>query len=113
MIGTAVEQMVNEMRAFPFTMIIILALVGYAVYASQNHARAEDIQQLSQQVAKNTSTANKILKLQIAQSLRSLHEQRCKSEDRDTRRTLARTIEELQDDYKELDGARYPLPACA
>lgn len=112
MITTAVEQLVVELKAMPYTMIIVLSLIGFAVFAHSTHASAEDIRDLAAQVAANTGKADKILKLQLAESLRTLQEQRCNTEERDTRRTLTQTIEELQEDYKEIDGARYPLKPC-
>lgn len=112
MITTAVEQVINEMKAFPFTMITVLCLVGFSVYSFNTFADAGEIRDLSAKVAENSRMANKILKLQIGEALRSLHEQLCKEDDRAARRTLLQTIDELQDDYKRIDGARYPLKPC-
>ena len=112
MIGSVAEQLVMELKTMPYTMIVVLSLLGFAVYADRNHANAGDIRDLAAQVADNTLKADKILKLQLAESLRTLQEQRCNSEERDTRRALTQTIEDLQEDYKELSGTRYPLKPC-
>ncbi len=105
MISSTVEQVVMEMKSFPFTMITILCLVGVSIHSSINHASAGEVQAISDQV-------DRVLTLQIAESIRNLHRQRCSANDAEARRTLARTIDDLQAEYRRLTGARYPLTAC-
>ena len=112
MITTAVEKLVFELKTMPFTLLTVLALVGFAVYAFENHADAQDIHVLAEKVDKNSKSIDRVLILQIAESLRNLQIQRCELDDVEGKRTLSHTIEALQDDYRLLTGSRYPLRDC-
>lgn len=106
-----IQQLISELKALPFTMVTVLGLVGFAVYAYQTHASAAEIGELAKKVDQNTTSIEKVLVLQIADNLRSLQAQRCAANG-DNERTLSRTIEELQSDYRRLTGSRYPLREC-
>lgn len=112
MIATAVEKMVYELKTMPFTLLTVLALVAFSVYAYNTHASAGEIQELAAKVDSNTRSINQVLTLQIAEALRSLQVQLCLSKDHEAQRTLAATIEDLQVDYRQLTGSRYPLRDC-
>lgn len=112
MITTAVEQLVIELKTMPYTMLVMIALLGYAGYSYLNHASAGDIQKIAEKVDKNTESINQVLILQLSESLRNLQRQRCATDDRDARRTLSRTIDDLQSNYRRLTGERFPLQSC-
>jgi hypothetical protein len=104
-IGSAATQLIKELRELPFTLVAVLSLIMFAFYADTTYAVATDVRQLSEQV-------EKVLTLQIAESLRNLQRQYCSTDDPESRRTLSRTIDTLQNDYRHLTGARYPLTGC-
>ena len=59
----------------------------------------------------NSVKIDRILKLQIAQTLRDLREQECRANG--NIRLIQDTIEDYQEEYKNLNqGKRYPLPSC-
>lgn len=54
---------------------------------------------------------DRLLKLQIASTLRDLRRQECTANG--NRALIQRAIEDYQEDYKEINGGiRYPLPPC-
>lgn len=112
MITTVTEQIVGEMRSHPFTLLTVLCLVGFSVYAYSTHASATEIGELSRKVAQNTDKIDKVLILQLAESLRNLQRQRCAEDEADHLRTLEATIDELQAEYRRIVGERYPLQRC-
>jgi len=112
MIGSVAEQIVGEMRSHPFTLLVVLALLAFAAYAHQNHASGSEIQKISEQVGDNTKKIDKVLQLAIAESLRNLQNQLCSAEHHESERTLQKTIDELQAEYRSITGERYPLQAC-
>lgn len=99
------EQIVSEMKAHPFTMIAVVALLAFAVYAQSGHARASEVSKLREQV-------DRVLVLQLGESIRSLSRQICELPEGSTKRDLVRTRDDLQEDYRELTGARYPVQSC-
>jgi len=108
-----IEQLVNELRTMPFTLLTVLSLVLFAVYSNNNFASASEIKELSQKVSENSDIIEQVLQLQIAESLRNLQLQKCQTEDTVAERTLSRTIEDLQASYRRLTGSRYPLRECS
>jgi len=108
-----VQQLVNELKTMPFTLLIVLSLVLYSFYGHYNYANAADIQQLSTKVDKNSEAVEKVLQLQLSEALRNLQLQRCITADDQAERTLSNTIEDLQEDYRRLTGSRYPLRECS
>lgn len=112
MIGSVTEQIVGEMRSHPFTLLVVLALLAFAVYAHENHASGSEIKNISEQVGDNTKKIDKVLQLAIAESLRNLRIQLCEAEDHEAKRTLQKTIDDLQTEYRTITGERYPLQAC-
>ena len=105
MIASTAEQIIKELKELPFTMIAVLSLIAFAVFANNTHANAGEVKHLTEQVSK-------VLTLQMAESLRNLQVQLCSTENHEARRTLSRTIDDLQTEYRRLTGARYPLTAC-
>lgn len=112
MIGGLTEQIVGEMRSHPFTLIVVLALLAFAVYANSTHADSGQIKELSERVGDNTKKIDKVLMLQIAESLRNLQNQKCVTTDHEARRVLSQTIDDLQAEYRRITGERYPLQDC-
>jgi hypothetical protein len=104
MINNAVEQLVSELRTLPFTMIVILCLTGFSIYSFNTFATAVDFQIINKKV-------DRILIMQITEWLQSLQIQRCLASG-ENRRTLSSTIEDFQEDYRDLTGARYPIRPC-
>jgi hypothetical protein len=54
----------------------------------------------------------RILQSQLSAQLRDLHRLKCSTQDDHVRMRMERDIEEVQQEYRELSGERYPLPAC-
>lgn len=95
----------NEMKAHPITMVVVFLLVGSAGLAQTQFARASDLKKLQTQV-------ERVLILQLAESIRSLQIQVCLTPDGQTKRVLRRTLDDVQQDYTELTGERYPVQPC-
>ena len=98
------------MKSHPFTLILVLALAAFAVYLYGNYASAED---LKADIKDNSTKIDRILKLQIAESIRGLSVQVCHSKSDSEKRILLQTVEDLQQDYEEIAGSRYPVQACS
>lgn len=104
MISSFVEQVVNEMKSHPFTLTTVLALILFAAYAQYTHASSDEVIQLSSKV-------ERVLILQIGESIRSLNNQMCEVEGHQ-KEILLQTIDDLQQDYIKLTGTRYPTAPC-
>jgi hypothetical protein len=104
---------VGEMRSHPFTLVTVLALVVFAIYTNSTHANSGEIQELSKKVVDNTGKIDKVLMLQIAESLRNLQNQKCATDDHEAQRVLDQTIDDLQAEYRSITGERYPLQGCS
>jgi len=114
MINSAVEQMIIEMKSHPFTLLIVLSLVGWSIYGSHQYAKAADISTVQADIRANNSKIDRVLKLQIAEAIRSINRQICGTEDRETIRSLRRTLDQLQQDYETINnGKAYEVQSCA
>lgn len=113
MLTWSIEQLVKELKAHPFTLIIIMALVGFTWFASSTHAKATDIQEIAREVSNNSTKIDRLLKLQLAEAIRTISLQVCEHEDDQQRRDLIRTRDRLQEDYRLVnDGREYKVEAC-
>lgn len=112
MITDAIEKLVFELKTMPYTMLTLIALVLFSVYGFNTYASAGEIKDLSGKVDRNTSSIEQVLMLQLAEALRSLQTQLCRADDHEAEKTLSSTIEDLQADYRQLTGSRYPLRDC-
>jgi len=98
-----VEQLVKELKEHPFTLLIVLGLVGYAFFTSTNHASASELE-------KQSSKLDKLLTLNVAATIRDLRKEQCDANG--NAGLLDDTIESYQQQYIEITGKRYPLPPC-
>lgn len=99
------EQIVREMKDRPYTMIAVLSLLAFAGFAQNNHATATDIEKLDRKV-------DRVMALQLGESIRSVSRQICEATREANRRDLRDALERLQHDYREITGERYPVQPC-
>lgn len=104
MIASLAEQVVIEMKGHPFTMIAVLALIGYGVFTSLTHASNSNVTDIESKI-------DRVLILQLGESIRNLARQVCVAEG-ENKRILQQTVEDLQQDYIEIAGQRYPVVPC-
>lgn len=117
MFAATIEQLAKEMKGHPITLICVLGLLAFAWYAGTSHARASDVDQkyseLQAAVVLNTTALNSILKLQLAEAMRSAQQQSCSLSPGRERRDMVRTIGLLQEDYQKVNnGESYSVPPC-
>lgn len=112
MLAGAIEQIVNEMKRHPFTMLVVIGLLAYAFFSNATYATEQDVKQLVAKIDTNNSRIERVLTLQIAESLRTLQKQLCAANTGLETDALQRTIETLQSDYISLTRSRYPLQSC-
>ena len=91
--------------AIAVTALVVNGLAGRGALGSDfAFASQKEQQQQGEKI-------DRILKLQIAATLRDLRKQECTANGNKT--LILATIEDYQEDYKELNGGvRYPLPPC-
>lgn len=111
-VTSTIVGMLEEMNGKPVTTFVLLCLTGAAIYTWNTHAKAEDIEEVKQQVVQNQKSIQKLLVLQLADNLRTLHIEQCASETLQRRIDLAEAIDNLQVDYRELTGDEYELGPC-
>ena len=112
MLAATTEQIVKEMKAHPFTLLAVLGLIAFAIYSHVNHASAEDISQVNDKIERSNAQIERILKLQLAEGIRGLTLEVCHAKNDAQKRILLQTIDDLQQDYEDIAGSRYPVPAC-
>lgn len=62
----------------------------------------------AEEMAEQAEKIDRILAMQIASALRDLRVEQCRSNER----IIADTIEDYQQEFREVTGERYPLPPC-
>ena len=75
-----------------------IGMFGFGAYAS-----AAELQEQSKKI-------DRLLTISLAQTIRDLRKEECRADG--NKRTLQNTIEEYQEQYREITGQRYPLPPC-
>lgn len=106
MIRAPFEQIVGELKSHPFTMLAVVALIVYAAVAVQIYAKAGDVEVVEQKI-------DRVLRLQLAEAIRSVDRQICATENVVDRRELRNALEDLQEDYATLNaGRRYKVNGC-
>jgi hypothetical protein len=83
----------------------LIGLSGPFVFAS-------DYKQLESKVAQIERTTSASAKVTLAQEIRIQVRAKCLVTDTDVRESIQRVIDQLQDDYAQLAGQRYPEGAC-
>ena len=107
------SELVNEMKDRPYTMMTILALMFAVPYLWYTSASAGDLQKLETKfdkaLAAEAKKTNRILSLQIAESIRAQQKVVCEDPDNQANQTI---LENLQTEYKDVVGERYPARRC-
>lgn len=118
------QAIISEMKDRPTTMVTLLVLCAFAVWGYMTFAYASDIDTIRTEVktqitsvsiavTANAANISKVLKLQLAEAIRGQRRQFCGSEDDRYRESVQSLIDQLQEDYKELNGGvAYPLGTC-
>ena len=116
MIDSVTQQIFREMKSHPFTLVTVLVLLGFAFWSYVNHARADEIRaqitSLASTAEANTKKIDRVLKLQIAESIRSVKAQECNATG-STQNRLRDALEQLQEEYRSINrGVGYEPPPC-
>lgn len=126
MVQIPFQTIVSEMKDRPTTMVTLLALCAFSIWGYAKFALASDVEVIRTEVRKEISsvtiavTANarsidRVLKLQIAEAIRGQQRAMCASSNETYRENVQILIDQLQEDYKELDdnGTAYPVSSCS
>jgi len=97
------DQAMKELRNHPFTLVVIIGLSIFAIYGYKNFASADEVQKVEAKI-------DRVLIMQLAETLRNLQAEYCRSNG--NKATIRRTIEDYEQQYRELTGERYPLQDC-
>lgn len=105
MVQTAVDKLVEELSTRPYTLLVILLLMASAIYSHTKHAMAEDVDQIE-------SKLDKLLVINISTAIAQQRVEFCRTSDSELRTLLARSINALREDYREITGNVYSLESC-
>lgn len=115
------EKLVSELhKTQPYTLLVVLALIGFAVWSYMAHADTKEKAQnvdtrlaaVESQVNNNGQAINNVLALSIAAEIRTQHELFCQAKQASARRAIQRTIDSLQNDYSAIKGRYLPIIPC-
>lgn len=105
------------MKAHPFTMLAVLGALFAAGYGWVEYARASDVDDkiaaLETKVDANGTAINRVLTLQLAESIRSQQRQICATASALQRQQLQTTLDNLLEDYEDVSGRTFQTPTCA
>jgi hypothetical protein len=112
-----VEEVVNEGKHRPFSLILLLSLLAVSIYGWNNYARADDVQtrieDLEDEVKANGRKINTLLAVSLSESIRRHMDALCKTE-RGTSEYyfIERTISQLQNDHHNATGRFIGEKSC-
>jgi hypothetical protein len=112
-----IQEVVNEGRHRPFTLCLLLVLLGATLYGWHSYARAEDVQQrisaLERKVDKTDSKVDRLLAFELEDQI-SRNEHLLCSFERGTAQyyNLQRTIRTLRSDYRAASGREAKEHTC-
>lgn len=101
--ASILQQVVDEMKSHPYTMLAVVGLILASSWGYGNYARAGE-------VAAVESKIDRVLEIQLAATLRQMQDEYCRANG--SKAAIQDIIEDYQRQYRELTGRRYPLPAC-
>jgi hypothetical protein len=112
MLKTPIDQLISELKNTPYTLIVVIFLCGTVTWLVNTSATASDLQSLAGRVDAYGAKIDRVLSLQIAETIRTTHNQYCKENDHSVRSDLQRTIDTLQADYAAITTSFYPVVRC-
>ncbi len=74
--------------------------------------RSNELVALKTKLENGERMQKRILAAQISSQLRDLNRLRCSTKDTTVRSRMEQDIEQAEQEYRQLTGERYPLPAC-
>lgn len=82
------------------------------LYEQLEEIKTKELASIKGQLEDGARTQKRILAAQISAQLRDLNRLKCSTGDEAVRSRMEQDIEQAEQEYRQLTGERYPLPAC-
>lgn len=123
MLTTIAQQVLKEMKTQPVTLMLVLSLLGSSVWGYNAYAEniyvddkvktlKIEIKKLEARIINNGTKTDQVLLLVNAEAIRAQHQIVCNSKNDIDRMLSQRTLDTLQNNYKQINGTNYPISRC-
>ena len=107
------DQLWSELKNSPATLIVICGLIGFCYWSFYNQARAESVEKVQLEVSEVKVSVDRILSIQLTEIIQSLRVQWCEETDVMRKQSIAKTLNNMQEDYKKLNKEFLKLEPCS
>jgi hypothetical protein len=106
------QTLAEELKTRPLTLLVLLGLCGYVYWSYTNHASANDLHEVNEQVDSISEKIDRLLILNIRSAIQQRRIEYCNTSDDALRSILRDSINDLAEQYRDITGDAYQVQSC-